>query len=222
MIYSKIHFMKHMDRKEMRGIYMCDFKKLKEINTAMTYADADNAIKRLWGKVKESVSEDERHKIMVGRSGGAFYVGVRKGETLSIASQDKLNRITRVPFDEQNTYTVPVGHAYINLEDPKNEKLDSSAILNTLEKASDKAYYQGLVEDVQGELQQNSNFMVQVASVNLEDLAKRAYKPLSKPELYALHLRGKRKSARMKALIDALDPLDKIQEHLQDIIHRAP
>ncbi len=205
MIYSRSHFMEHMDKKELKTLQVFDFKFLKEMNTAMTYADADNNIKMLWSRIKEAIPDNERNKIIVSRFAGTIYVGVRKGSTLSDECQAHLNRIVTLPFGKDADYEVPLGHAFLDLEKEEGNGLASHQILNKLENASEESYDHTLVKDIQRGKGENDQFIAQMMKINIDELKKREYQSLSKIELYALALRGQRKLARIGKLIEYSD-----------------
>lgn len=200
LIYSRAHFIKHMERGEFGELYVLDFKYLKEINSAMTYTDADHAIKIFWDKITNSFSPEERNKIVISRFAGAFYIAVRKGSQLSKESIDHLNNLKSLPIGKEN-YHVPLGHAHINLKDD----FRAHHALHTVEIASDAAYYDGLIGDIVLETKLNSQFLTKLMSIDIQKLLKREYQTLSKIELYALFLRGQRKGARIGKMLDRLD-----------------
>ena len=219
MIYSKAHFMKHMKRGEIGEIFVVDFKNLKEMNTARTYADADQCIRKLWEKIKEAIPEDERHKIMVGRFGGADYIGVRKGEHLKPSTQESLKNITTLTIEAQEPITVPLGHAYLNLESEGNTDMTPYDLLSQVDVASDKAYYMALAADMQQAENEDPTFMQRMASMNLEELVTRPYSdPLTKCELYALVLRGKRGAGRLAKMLQALGDTSALRPHLEEVM----
>ena len=221
MIYSRYHFTKHMRRDEFEELQVIDFKYLKEINTAMTYADADNTIKALWNEIKESIPENERSSIVISRFAGAFYIGVRKGCKLSDKCRSKLSAITTFSFKGGEEYSVPLGHASIQLENESDKRPPSSKIFDNLEEASNQRYYTALVKDILYEQDKNSEFIVQMMGVDLKELSNRPYQPLSKIELYALALRGKRGVVRVEKLIAITDKDSEITGNAQYASLRA-
>jgi len=222
MIYSRHHFIKHMDRGEMGELHVFDYKNLKEKNTVMTYADADNSIKMLWSAIKMYVPETERHKMMVGRFGGAICIGVRKGEVLSESCKTQLAQITKLPFDASSSFVVPLGRAYLNLESEENKGLNSYQLLAKCEAASDRTYYKDLVQDILRENQNDPSFMIKVLSTDPNSLIQRGYQVPSKIELYSLIFGGKRKTERLQRMIDSLDPQNPLIAHIKGFLPPSP
>lgn len=199
MIYSKAHFAEHLQKGEIDRLYILDFKFLKEINTGMTYADADMEIKKLWERIKSTLTEDDRKKILVSRFAGAFYIGVHKGEHLT--NGEKLKEIKSVAlFDAGNgeAYSVPVGYDTKQIHPHEYHKFYKA--INKMEGDSDTYFYTELIRDIVDSSLNDSSFLDKMRKVDVGVLGKRGYQVLSKVELYSLLLKGKRKKARIKRL----------------------
>lgn len=82
-VYSKFDFLEHAKRDEFKEVAVIDFKCIKELNELTNYADADQVIQQLWTKLRGMIAS-HRDAYMVGRAGGTFLIGIRKGnDTLS-------------------------------------------------------------------------------------------------------------------------------------------
>ncbi len=199
MIYSKSHFSEHMKRGEIGQLYILDFKFLKEINTGMTYADADMQIKKLWERIKETLTEEDRKKVIVSRFAGAFYIGVRKGERLTTGGALRDIR-TLTLFDDDGEETgpvVPIGYER-HVVHPHEYKEHYRAI-NKAESESDAHFYTHLVKDIVDSSVDDPAFLDDMLRVDVDKIGTgKEYHPLSKAELYSLLLKGKRKEARIQ------------------------
>lgn len=200
-IYSRTHFAEHIKRGEIDRMYIIDLKYLKEINGDMTYADADNELKKLWEEIKFSIPQNERNKIIVSRFAGAFYIGVKKGTAIN---DEKLKTITsHTLFQNKHAITVPLGFAKKRVR--PHERKNVYSILNSFEDTSDKTFYSRLFDDISEEVGKNPSFLNLMATVDIQKLETRRYKPLQKHELYSHLLRGKRSEARLNKLTTAFE-----------------
>jgi hypothetical protein len=205
MIYSRPYFIEHMGKNEIGELHIIDFKFLKEMNGAMTYADADNSIKALYEKINNAIPYPEQKNIIISRFAGAIFVGVKKDVQLSQQCREALNSINTLALGDKNTqYDVPLGNAYINLDE--NSNLLPYEIISKIEAAADKSYYKSLVQDILNEERSSEGFIARMMGQDLNAITKQSnesYKTLSKNELYALALLGPRKIARIGAFIDS-------------------
>jgi len=61
-----------------------------------------------------------------------------------------------------------------------------------------------LIKDVIDEIQKSPSFIKELMDTDIASLATRSYQTLTKPELYALQLKGKRKNARISHLLESV------------------
>lgn len=64
---------------DYRDLYCFDLKLVREMNEIASYPEADMAIVNLYNLIKGSLGDDLMNKVDIGRRGGTFYVGVKKG-----------------------------------------------------------------------------------------------------------------------------------------------
>ncbi len=206
LVYSKSHFKEGIRREMIDKICVVDFKFLKEINTAMTYADADLNLKKLWDYIQSTFSDEDRKKVVTSRFGGAFYIGLRKGERLS--NEEALCAIRSmevVGSKDKTSHTVPLGFSQKEITSSETKYTDK--MVRDMERESDKNFYRGLFGDILYSSIQSPAFLDSITTADIEGLKKRegGYRPLTKAELYALHLKGKRKEARVQKIKQELN-----------------
>jgi hypothetical protein len=213
MIYSKSHFGEHIKKGEIDNIFIIDFKYLKELNTGMTYADADMQLKKLWGRIQDCFTTEDRKKIIISRYAGAFYIGVRAGEFLSNNGQH-LSEIRTVDFFTDNPsqqYTVPIGHARKRIH--SGEQKEYYKLIRKMEQESDRNFYFDLIGDIvetSYKQETGDSLLSRMVQTNVVSMGHREPSTsLSKEQLYALLLKGKRKVARIQ----------KVKEHIAERTH---
>ncbi len=210
MIYSRPHFIEHLGKREIGEMHVIDFKFLKEMNSAMTFADTDKTIKRLWKQINSAIPTEERKNVMISRFAGAIYIGVEKGKELSDTCKQQLGKITERKMGKD--YSVPLGTATMKIEDSDIRK--PHEIIEQLEAASEKSYYSRLITDITKEEEKSQNtFIEKMMSLDIKALTERPYQPLTKVELYALALRGPRKDARIAKLLETIRQNDKLKNN---------
>lgn len=206
-IYSRDQFQNYLKDKEFDSVITLDLKFIKELNEKTTYADADMAIKSLWKSINSSLTSEDREKIIVGRFGGTFMLGVRKGTTIPEDTLRKLKGINEMQLTfGENSFMVPIGNSTIdNITEHEDRLQDStpnatfkSIVAKTEEDFYDKIMVDIITEDLLGEKGAFIESLVKsdIAELSTED-------GISKVDIYALFLRGKRKVERINKLLSA-------------------
>ncbi|MCX6731182.1 MAG: hypothetical protein NTZ55_05020, partial [Candidatus Roizmanbacteria bacterium] len=203
-IYSRDQFQKFLKEGEFSTVITVDLKFIKEINEKMSYADADMAIKSVWELIKDSLTPEDREKIIVGRFGGTFVLGIRQGETINERALYNLQHITGITFGHGiNTFHVPVAMTNTDLTAINEKQVDSdqNEIFKNILKENETQFYERLLLDILEEdmmMRTVPRFIGYLKHANLELIPNDI--PLTKRDLYALYLRGKRKLERLPKL----------------------
>lgn len=86
-----------------RDLYCFDLKLVREMNEIASYPESDMAIINLYNLIKSSLGDDLMNKVDIGRRGGTFYVGVKKGVSsflgYSRRIKSALERVSSLPME---------------------------------------------------------------------------------------------------------------------------
>ncbi|MCX6731338.1 MAG: hypothetical protein NTZ55_05830 [Candidatus Roizmanbacteria bacterium] len=213
-----------------------DLKFIKEINEKMSYADADMTIKAVWELIKDSLTPEDREKIIVGRFGGTFVLGIRQGESINESAIYNLQHITGISFGHGiNTFHIPVTMTNTDLTaiNEKQADNDPNETFKNILKENETQFYERLLLDVLEEdimmRPIHPSFIGYLKHVNLESIPNDI--PLTKRNLYSLYLKGKRKLERLPKLqsvyhfyqiehdVDNLLDIDRLHKEFVDSVN---
>lgn len=137
-VYGRGDLIEHLKRKrgEFKEVTVFELKFMKERNELLSYADTDEAIADLWGKIKSCISEEDREKIIVFRQGGSFILGI-KGDL----SEETRNRLNQLAQDQQ----IPIGYAKREIafleETEKEKEQKAKTLIGELIDDSDRIFF---------------------------------------------------------------------------------
>lgn len=206
-IYSRDQFQSYFRDDEFSMVATFDLKFIKEINEKATYADSDISIKKLWNKIQSCLEPGDREKVIVGRFGGTFAVGIRKGQELSPNTIDKLSEIHSLDLTlGDRRFAVPIANTWspVILTDQNPELRDGRSVFKTILKLNEQDFYEKLLTDIFIE-----DFNVPVGHfidslLNIDiDSIRQTNSAISKEQLYSLFLRGKRRIERVPRLFNS-------------------
>lgn len=153
--YSFADFQDHLAQGQIRTVYGFDMKYIKEINDQLNYVEGDLAIKVLSDQILTGINAEDRGKVILSRRGGSFMVGVRKGETLSSETIDKLDQLHTVKLfgDTGGSIEVPVGYAKVDINETDlqmegDESKQAGNIIGQVMKKADRDWYLGLFDQI--------------------------------------------------------------------------
>lgn len=216
MIYSRGHFIDHIQRQEIKDVYIIDFKFPKEINTALTFSDTDQILKSLWGKIKDALGEEDRQNVIVSRFSGCFYIGVKKGKKLNNFKQlAEIKDMTLFSDSETKNYTIPLGTHYSPSKKP-SKKYQASEFIQFAEEKALESFYVRLIEDIEKEEQQGQ-FIESMKQATFDKFSNQMETYISKAQLYTLNLKGKRSLSRIESLESTINNarLNKLRENIR-------
>jgi len=198
-VYSRFDFQEQLGRGNFSEVIVFDLKFIKEINEGMSYADADESIIKLWKNIKSNIKESERSNIYISRFGGSFMLGVKTGRMISLDTRNALQKLgsKMTQIFSQNTKDsemIPVGFSAW--------KTSSKSELKVMLKYADDVFFIRLFDDIVNNEIKTPGFIDQLLDINLDNMTQFAnYHTLSKIELYAKFLRGKRSHERTDNLL---------------------
>jgi GGDEF domain-containing protein len=105
-IYTFHDFQEHIKEDKIDRLYMIDVK-IKEINDVLGTVKGDRALENCWDQIKEAIGDENMKQFVIGRYGGTYMLGLRKGHVLDSSVQKKLAKINGISFN--NSY-LPVAH----------------------------------------------------------------------------------------------------------------
>lgn len=86
-----------------RDLYCFDLKLVREMNEIASYPESDMAIINLYNHIKSSLGDDLMNKVDIGRRGGTFYVGVKKGVSSFLGHNRRiklaLEKVSSLPME---------------------------------------------------------------------------------------------------------------------------
>ena len=112
--YARGEFQHNLEHRRYDQVRIIDLKFIKEMNTKMTYADADLQIRRVWDRIDEALGS-ERDLVQISRLGGSYVIGVLKGKTLSNEAQSKLDQITSLDLFGNKDTTIPLSNIVVSI-----------------------------------------------------------------------------------------------------------
>ncbi|MCX6732696.1 MAG: hypothetical protein NTV98_04105, partial [Candidatus Roizmanbacteria bacterium] len=197
-VYSRFDFQEHFNRNSFSEVMVFDLKFIKEVNEGMSYADADAAIVKLWKNIKQSIKASDRGKIYISRFGGSFILGIKKGadkiDPETFIALQKLGSSNLDMFSHKTqSMEVPIGYSAFL----KHDQTELNSIIET----ADDVFYLRLIDDIAFTEITTPGFMDSIVNTDLNELAQSKYHPLSKVEMYAKFLRGKRCIERTTRLL---------------------
>ncbi len=200
-IYSRDQFQKFLTEKEFSSVFTIDLKFIKELNEKTTYADADMAIKSVWEKIRSSLGQDEREKLIIGRFGGTFTIGVRKGMSLAPKTEEALQNITNLSLNlnkESESFSIPVSTTKYSIP---SDGEDSQFLFKNILQENEDQFYRMLFLDTLAEDMMDYTFIPLMKTFDnasmLDDYR------TGKVKLYSLFLNGKRKVERSPKFLAA-------------------
>jgi len=182
--YARGEFQHNLEHRRYDQVRIIDLKFIKEMNTKMTYADADLQIRRVWDRIDEALGS-ERDLVQISRLGGSYVIGVLKGKTLSNEAQSKLDQITSLDLFGNKDTTIPLSNIVVSING--TAKLQLGDLLSQ----SNGVFYTRLIEDLILEAMRNPTFIPQLKKARIQD------KQVTKPNLYHMYLKGTRKEERL-------------------------
>ncbi|MGB9882981.1 MAG: hypothetical protein ACPLRN_00470 [Microgenomates group bacterium] len=105
MVNSFEDFKNHLEREEFSSVFGMELKFVKEVNDSFSMVVADEMIKAFYQVINNQLG-DEADKVKIFRRGGSFFIGLKKGATLSEKTIDKLKRLTTLKIDKVFEYPV--------------------------------------------------------------------------------------------------------------------
>ena len=88
-VYSPPEFFERLEN--YKDIYCLDLKFIREMNDIISYPEADMAIVSLYQLITNRLGPDLMQYVDIGRRGGTFFIGVKRGALKTIAARDKID-----------------------------------------------------------------------------------------------------------------------------------
>ncbi len=141
MVGSFEDFKNHLARGEFSRVFGMEFKFIKEVNDSFSIVVTDEMIKAFYQVINNQLG-DEADKVKIFRRGGSFFIGLKKGATLSQEAIDKLTELKTLKinkiFEQHVKLEFPIGpYQWI---DPDIKKLGEFM------REMDKSWYQVVKE----------------------------------------------------------------------------
>jgi GGDEF domain-containing protein len=207
-VYSFTDFFERLRHNKLKMLQVIDFKFLKEINDLFSMVEGDEIIKSIWHQFKQQIlqnlAEETRTKIIIGRRGGTFFIGLDAGAE---CGKDELIKLKELINNQMQSITITLRDKTILLPLGLSRLFENQGLNHKEDKRYVSKMIDEIIKEAESDWYKKIGKLLEKEQINLTNLPKSL--DLSSLEnnsliyqLFNAFFSGKRSQERLERLFE--------------------